>query len=115
MDSEKGPVPRLLKAATLTIGLFWRRRLCNRIMVFVAHGSSIEYILLLLPLLDVTKICKRKIKQIMLYKHMYNVYMSRIVKNKMFGQIILAGWWLLSEKKDKLLVPNAGRPGTKYV
>ena len=50
---------------------------------------------------------------------MYNVYMFRIVKNKMFGQIILAGWWLLSEKKytlkDKLLVPNSGRPGTKYV
>ena len=50
---------------------------------------------------------------------MYNVYMFRIVKNKMFGQIILAGWWLLSEKKytlkDKLLVPNSGRPGNKYV
>ena len=50
---------------------------------------------------------------------MYNVYMFRIVKNKMFGQIILAGWWLLSEKKytlkDKLLIPNSGRPGTKYV
>ena len=106
MDSEKGPVPRLLKAATLTIGLFWRRRLGNRIMVFLVNSIddpwSVEYILLLLPLLDVTKICKRKIKQIMLYKHMYNVYMFRIVKNKMFGQIILAGWWLLSEKKYTL-------------